>query len=187
VAKSLGLSLAIVAMELLRVRSGLMRDCFSCFSAARINRTVFTSSPASHDFVTMSTSSDGLTTANNTIIKNSIKIDSLYASMAVNWDEPRGCTPDFDGILLERFEDGNEDCDDCCETLIGLENKPPEDDCCPPLTPLDVAALDCEKSFAFLAGGGIPVAWFCARTTLGFGGGAAGEDLSSPSDETTNF
>lgn len=106
--------------------------------------------------------------------------------MGINWDEPRGCTPDFDGILLERFKDCNEDCDDCCETLMGFENKPPEDTCCPPLTLADVPALGCEKSFGFLAGG-IPAAWFCARTTLGFGGGGAGEDLSSPSDETTNF
>ena len=107
-------------------------------------------------------------------------------SMGINWDELRDCTPDFDGILLERFEEGNEDCDDCWVTLIGLEKRPPADeDCCPPLAPAD-AALDCGKSFGFFAGG-IPTDWLWARTTLGFGGGAAGVDLSSPSDETTNF
>lgn len=104
--------------------------------------------------------------------------------MGVNWDELRDWAPDFEGILLGRFEDGNEDCDDCWVTLMGLENRPPLDDCWPLLALAD--ALDCGKSLGFLAGG-IPVAWLCARTMLGFGGGAAGVDFSSPSEETTNF
>ena len=105
--------------------------------------------------------------------------------MGINWDELSDWAPDFDGILLGRFEDGNEDCDDCWVTLMGLENRPPVDDCCP-LPALADDEPDCGKSFGFLAGG-IPAAWLCARTTLGFGGGAAGVDFSSPSEETTNF
>ena len=38
---------------------------------------------------------------------------------------------------------------------MGLENRPPLDDCCPLLVLAD--ALDCGKSLGFLAGG-IPVA-----------------------------
>lgn len=39
------------------------------------------------------------------------QIDLL--SMGINWDEPSSCAPDFDVILLGRFEDGSEDCDGC--------------------------------------------------------------------------
>ena len=52
----------MVAMEAIRLVSGLIRDCFNCFRAPRISRIALTSSSASHVLVTISTSSVVLTT-----------------------------------------------------------------------------------------------------------------------------